>query len=218
MASDGDDGGPLLPEALQRICGDLPIRRVVLDVLAALNGCSGAVLQAPPGAGKTTTVPLALLQHNPAWLRASSGGGGDGRPPTILVLEPRRVAAKAAARRMAAILGEKVSAAPGRLVRLVVRGAVEGRAPRSTAPLHTRAQVGATVGYRVRLETCVSKRTRIEVVTEGERASAARPACAARLVSSPVRVTHRGRACRACAAAGVLLRRLQNDPELTGAC
>lgn len=78
-----------------------------------------AHVQAPPGAGKTTTVPLALLAHSPAYLRpdasstgstrGSSGVGGPGAAPKkILVLEPRRVAAKSAARRMASLMGEKV--------------------------------------------------------------------------------------------------------------
>ena len=92
------------------------------QVLAALATASCAVLVAAPGAGKTTRVPLALLDA--PWR-------GDGR---ILVLEPRRLAARAAAQQMARLLGE---------------------------------EVGATVGYRVRLEHRVSARTRVEVVTEG---------------------------------------------------
>ena len=65
------------------------------------------MLQAPPGAGKTTTLPLAMLLSRPAWL-------GDG---TILLLEPRRLAARAAANRMAAILGEPVGKTVGYRVR-----------------------------------------------------------------------------------------------------
>ena len=68
---------------------------------------SALVLQAPPGAGKTTTLPLAMLLSRPAWL-------GDG---TILLLEPRRLAARAAANRMAAILGEPVGKTVGYRVR-----------------------------------------------------------------------------------------------------
>ena len=83
---------------------------------------NAAVLVAPPGAGKTTRVPLALL--GAPWL-----GGA-----RIVMQEPRRLAARAAARRMAATLGEAV---------------------------------GETVGYRVRLDTRVGPRTRIEVVTDG---------------------------------------------------
>ena len=100
----------------------LPIDAVLPELLAALDHGPRAVLVAPPGAGKTTRVPLALLAAS--WRR-------DGR---VVVLEPRRLASRAAARYMAQLLGEKV---------------------------------GQTVGYRVRLETKVSKATRIEVVTEG---------------------------------------------------
>jgi len=101
---------------------DLPIEHVIPALKAALRDGSGAVLQAPPGAGKTTRVPLALLDE--PWLAGMK----------IIMLEPRRLAARAAARRMAATLGERV---------------------------------GETVGYRMRMETQVGPRTRIEVVTEG---------------------------------------------------
>jgi len=74
----------------------LPIEDVVDDVHAALGDAGVAVLTAEPGAGKTTVVPLRLLDAT--WL-------GD---QTILVLEPRRVAARAVARRMASLLGESV--------------------------------------------------------------------------------------------------------------
>ncbi|MFN3353901.1 MAG: ATP-dependent helicase HrpB, partial [Brevundimonas sp.] len=72
----------------------LPIHTVLDDLIAALDSANRAVLAAPPGAGKTTVVPLALLDR--PWL-------GDAK---ILVLEPRRLAARAAAERMAATLGE----------------------------------------------------------------------------------------------------------------
>ncbi len=88
----------------------------------ALADSRNAVVEAPPGAGKSTVVPIALLEE--PWLR-----GGK-----ILMLEPRRLATRAVAARMAATLGESP---------------------------------GETVGYRMRLETRVSRRTRIEVVTEG---------------------------------------------------
>lgn len=101
---------------------DLPVTRILPDLRAALAGPGNAVLVAPPGAGKTTLVPLALLGED--WR-------GDG---TILILEPRRLAARAAARRMAALLGE---------------------------------EVGATVGYAMRMDRQVSAATRILVVTEG---------------------------------------------------
>jgi ATP-dependent helicase HrpB len=101
---------------------DLPIHDVLDELRLRLDQGDAAVLQAPPGAGKTTIVPLALLEED--WL-----GGRK-----ILVLEPRRMATRAAAMRMAQLLGEPV---------------------------------GQTVGYRIRLDTCVSEQTRIEVITEG---------------------------------------------------
>jgi ATP-dependent helicase HrpB len=100
----------------------LPIDEALPRLTDALRAQTRAVLVAPPGAGKTTRVPLALLDE--PW--ASRG--------RIIVLEPRRLAARAAAARMAASLGEKV---------------------------------GETIGLRVRLQSFVSARTRIEVVTEG---------------------------------------------------
>ncbi len=100
----------------------LPVDETLPELISALARGRNAVLQAPPGAGKTTRVPLALL-HEP-WLAGRR----------IIMLEPRRLAARAAAHYMAAQLGE---------------------------------QAGGTVGYRVRLDTRVSAKTRIEVVTEG---------------------------------------------------
>jgi ATP-dependent helicase HrpB len=100
----------------------LPIDEVLPALRAALAGHRNAVVEAPPGAGKSTVVPIALLDE--PWLR-----GGK-----ILMLEPRRLATRAVATRMATTLGESA---------------------------------GDTVGYRMRLETRVSRRTRIEVVTEG---------------------------------------------------
>jgi ATP-dependent helicase HrpB len=79
----------------------LPIEDVVPELRVALADGRAAVLQAEPGAGKTTVVPLRLLGE--PWL-------GDGR---IVVLEPRRVAARAAAARMAELLGEDVGASVG---------------------------------------------------------------------------------------------------------
>ncbi|WP_298955531.1 ATP-dependent helicase HrpB [uncultured Methylobacterium sp.] len=84
----------------------LPIDAVLGDLAAALAAGSSAVLVAPPGAGKTTRVPLALLDA--PWR-------GDGR---IILLEPRRLAARAAADRMAATLGEEVGGLVGLRVRL----------------------------------------------------------------------------------------------------
>jgi ATP-dependent helicase HrpB len=99
-----------------------PVSDVLADIGAALDSAPSAVLSAPPGAGKTTIVPLHLLDA--AWR-------GDGK---IILLEPRRLAARAAAHRMASLLGEKT---------------------------------GETVGYRMRLDSRIGPRTRIEVVTEG---------------------------------------------------
>jgi len=100
----------------------LPIDEALPRLTAALATANCAVLVAPPGAGKTTRVPLVLLDE--AWANNKK----------ILVLEPRRLAARAAASRMAATIGE---------------------------------QVGEAVGLRVRFGSRISKRTRIEVVTEG---------------------------------------------------
>ncbi|AIJ67655.1 DEAD/DEAH box helicase family protein [Brucella suis] len=101
---------------------DLPVTRILPQLDEALAHHASAVLVAPPGAGKTTLVPLHML-------------GADWRGEGVIVLlEPRRLAARAAARRMAQLLGE---------------------------------EPGETVGYRMRLESKVSAKTRILVVTEG---------------------------------------------------
>ena len=100
----------------------LPIDAALPALRLALENRDEAVLEAPPGAGKTTRVPLALLDA--PWLAGQ----------TIVMLEPRRLAARAAAERLASELGEKV---------------------------------GETVGYRIRLDSKVGPKTRIEVVTEG---------------------------------------------------
>src|SRR6186713_2600925 len=100
----------------------LPIDEALGPLAAALRAGGNAVVVAPPGAGKSTVVPLSLLEE--PWTRGKR----------IVMLEPRRLATRAVAERMAATLGERV---------------------------------GDTVGFRMRLETRVGKRTRIEVVTEG---------------------------------------------------
>ena len=84
----------------------LPITEHLPAILAALAGRPNAVLVAPPGAGKTTFVPLALLDAS--WR-------GDGK---IMVLEPRRLAARAAATRMAALIGERVGQTVGYRTRI----------------------------------------------------------------------------------------------------
>ena len=101
---------------------DLPVETILEKLNATLKRNTCAVLQAPPGAGKTTRVPLALLDR--PWLAGRR----------ILMLEPRRLATRAAAARMASSLGQ---------------------------------HVGETVGYRMRMESRIGPRTRIEVLTEG---------------------------------------------------
>jgi len=83
----------------------LPISAVLPEIRAALQGASGLVLQAPPGAGKTTGVPLALLDA--PWLAGQR----------MIMLEPRRLAARAAAARMAETLGEAVGQSVGYRIR-----------------------------------------------------------------------------------------------------
>ncbi|HEX5726846.1 MAG TPA: DEAD/DEAH box helicase, partial [Longimicrobiaceae bacterium] len=87
----------------------LPIEEALPALRRALRAGTGAVLQAPPGAGKTTRVPLALLDE--PWLAGRR----------IVMLEPRRLAARAAARRMAATLGERVGETVGHRVRMDTR-------------------------------------------------------------------------------------------------
>ncbi|RDL49459.1 hypothetical protein BLJAPNOD_00561 [Ensifer sp. M14] len=84
----------------------LPVREVLPQIAEALDRARSAVLSAPPGAGKTTLVPLFLLDQ--PWLK-----GGK-----IILLEPRRLAARAAAGRMAELLGEKVGETVGYRMRL----------------------------------------------------------------------------------------------------
>jgi ATP-dependent helicase HrpB len=100
----------------------LPVEEILPELRAALRARGEAVLVAPPGAGKTTRLPPALLDE--PW--AATG--------KIILLSPRRIAARAAAARMASERGERV---------------------------------GETIGYRVRLDSRVGPKTRIEVVTEG---------------------------------------------------
>lgn len=84
----------------------LPIEAALPDLRKALAARNAAVLVAPPGAGKTTRVPLDLLDA--PWLGAGK----------IILLEPRRLAARAAAARMAKTLGEEVGGTVGLRVRL----------------------------------------------------------------------------------------------------
>ncbi|MBL0966004.1 MAG: DEAD/DEAH box helicase [Blastomonas sp.] len=85
---------------------DLPIDALLPALRDALSTRDEVVLEAPPGAGKTTRVPLALLDA--PWL--------DGQK--ILMLEPRRLAARAAAERLASELGERVGETVGYRIRL----------------------------------------------------------------------------------------------------
>ena len=98
---------------------NMPVESSFSALLDALSSHNRALLVAPPGSGKTTRVPLLLMEHM------------DG---SILMLEPRRIAARSAARYMAASIGE---------------------------------ETGRRVGYRVRLESRVSRETRVEIITEG---------------------------------------------------
>lgn len=98
---------------------NMPVESSFPALLDALSAHDRVLLTAPPGSGKTTRVPLFLMEHMEG---------------TILMLEPRRLAARSAARFMAASLGESA---------------------------------GQRVGYRVRLESRVSRETRVEIITEG---------------------------------------------------
>jgi ATP-dependent helicase HrpB len=93
----------------------LPVEAVLGNLEDVLRRCSAAVLCAPPGSGKTTRVPLALLEAS--WLNARR----------ILMLEPRRLAARAAASRMADMLGQDVGRTVGYRVRLDSRVGPETR-------------------------------------------------------------------------------------------
>ena len=83
----------------------LPIDAVLDQLSRALVDNNAAVLVAPPGAGKTTRVPLALLDE--PWLKGRK----------IIMLEPRRIAARASAERMAKTIGERVGETVGYRVR-----------------------------------------------------------------------------------------------------
>ncbi len=104
----------------------LPVAQVVPDLVAALAAHPCAVLCAPPGSGKTTWVPLELLQA--PWL-------GDSK---ILLLEPRRLAARAAARHMAALLGETLGQRVGYTIRLERRVSAATRVEVVTEGILTR--------------------------------------------------------------------------------
>lgn len=94
------------PAPIKTDLPELPASAVLAEIAGALSGARRAVLSAPPGAGKTTLVPLYLLQQR--WR-------GDGK---IILLEPRRLAARAAAGRMADLMHEDVGDTVGYRMRL----------------------------------------------------------------------------------------------------
>src|SRR3569832_574770 len=105
---------------------DLPVRDALPALKAALAGRTAAVLVAPPGAGKTTLVPLALKDE----------AKDEGRK--LIVLEPRRLAARAAASRMASMIGEKVGDTVGYRVRLQSKVSARTRTEVVTEGVFTR--------------------------------------------------------------------------------
>ncbi|TXB65858.1 ATP-dependent helicase HrpB [Vicingus serpentipes] len=84
---------------------DLPVKEVIPNIQKGLANSSTLIVKAPPGAGKSTLVPLALL--NDTWLKGQK----------IIMLEPRRLAAKTIANRMADLLGENVGETVGYRIR-----------------------------------------------------------------------------------------------------
>jgi len=100
---------------------NLPIHEVLEELKSSLRTNATLILQAPPGAGKSTAVPISFLQE--AWLGEK----------IIIMLEPRRVAARMVSTQMARLLGE---------------------------------EVGQSVGYQVKMDSCYTKKTKILVVTE----------------------------------------------------
>jgi ATP-dependent helicase HrpB len=107
----------------------LPVEAVLPDVLAALAGNAPVALIAPPGAGKTTAVPPALLSAD--WARGQR----------IILLQPRRLAARAAAERMAEMLGEPVGQTVGYRTRLDSRTSAATRIEVVTEGIYTRLLV-----------------------------------------------------------------------------
>ena len=104
--------------ASEAFAAGLPIEPLLPEVVASLRSEPNLVLEAPPGAGKTTTVPLALLRDE---------GGGWREDGLIIMLEPRRVAARAAAARMASLLGQPLGGEVGFRVRHESKSGLETR-------------------------------------------------------------------------------------------
>ena len=100
---------------------NLPIHEVLESLKTKLQTNQTLILQAPPGAGKSSVVPISLLEES--WLGEK----------IIIMLEPRRVAARMVATQMARLLGE---------------------------------EVGRSVGYQVKMDSCYTKKTKVLVVTE----------------------------------------------------
>src|SRR5512144_2088655 len=119
----------------------LPIDPLLPEVVAALRRSPALVVEAPPGAGKTTRVPRAVLE-------AGLSGSGE-----VVVLEPRRLAARLAARRVAEEMGERVGATVGYQVRFEevagprtrLRYVTEGLLTRRLVSEPTLPRVGAVV-------------------------------------------------------------------------
>jgi ATP-dependent helicase HrpB len=116
--------------ALDAVNSSLPVEEALPALRAALAARNAAVLQAPPGAGKTTVVPLALLEE--PWLAGRR----------ILILEPRRLAARAAAARMSALRGEAVGETVGYRIRFDARVSARTRIEVLTEGILTRRLQG----------------------------------------------------------------------------
>lgn len=176
----------------------LPIEDALPELLSALLQHGRAVLQAPPGAGKTTRVPLAVLQ----------AGLAKGR---IIILEPRRLAARAAAERMAQTLGEPVGQTVGYRVRGDTRTSAKTRIEVVTEGILTRMlqsdpelpgigmvifdefherSLNADLGLALSLEVCAALRDDLMVLVMSATLDA-EPV--AKLIGAPV-VTSAGRA------------------------
>src|ERR1700728_709521 len=111
-----------------------PIHEALPALKAALAARNAAVLVAPPGAGKTTVVPLELLAE--PWMGAGASGG------KIILLEPRRLAARATAERIAATLGEPVGRTVGYRVRMASKVSADTRIEVVTEGVFTRMILG----------------------------------------------------------------------------
>ena len=176
----------------------LPIEDALPELLSALLQHGRAVLQAPPGAGKTTRVPLAVLQ----------AGLAKGR---IIILEPRRLAARAAAERMAQTLGEPVGQTVGYRVRGDTRTSAKTRIEVVTEGILSRMlqsdpelpgigmvifdefherSLNADLGLALSLEVCAALRDDLMVLVMSATLDA-EPV--AKLIGAPV-VTSAGRA------------------------